>query len=146
MPYSFAISPDGKILACGADYDRGLLLYDLESGKPIRQIVPEDGARTTIRSLAFSPDGKTLAFSSYSYSRSGSTTELVAWDMERHRPRWKNARGGHSLAFSPDGRFIAGKAGSRLSVWESRTGKEITEGESIAAAATQELAFSSDGI
>src|SRR5205823_11128301 len=89
MPSSFAISPDGKILACGADYDRGLLLYDLESGKPIRQIVPADGARITIRSLAFSPDGKTLAFSSYSYSRSGNTTELVAWDMERHRPRWK---------------------------------------------------------
>ncbi|MCI0376195.1 MAG: hypothetical protein L0215_01180 [Gemmataceae bacterium] len=147
LPSSFAFSPDGKILACGADHDWGLLLYDVESGKPNRHIRARGGGLITVRSLVFSPDGKTLVFSSDSYS--DRTSELVAWDTEQHKPRWKMSGGGAAFAFSPDGRFIAGKTGvlstARLSVWEAATGKEITGCAEPAAAYTTELAFSSDG-
>ncbi|MCI0642247.1 MAG: hypothetical protein L0Y72_04260 [Gemmataceae bacterium] len=149
LPSSFAFSPDGKTLACGAHYDWGLILYDVESGKPIRHIRPRGAARTEVRSLVFSPDGKTLMFTSNELEKRYGDGELVAWDMEQHKPRWKTSGGGTAFVFSPDGCFIAGKSGvlstARLSVWDAATGKEITGYAEPAAAFTSELAFSADG-
>lgn len=140
LPWSHAISPDGKILAWG-DLQSGLILCDVKSGKPIRQIVPKGAGGGTVRGPVFSPDGKTLIFT----SGSGDRIQLVAWDMEQHQARWKTEGGGRNLVFSPDGRFIAGQMGARIALWESATGKEITPQQQPAAAATHELAFASDG-
>ena len=54
--FFFAVSPDGKTLAT-EDNVVGIALWDLELGKQLTKIGPLD---STVRSLAFSPDGKTL--------------------------------------------------------------------------------------
>jgi RNA polymerase sigma factor (sigma-70 family) len=55
---SFAISPDGRLIACGAY--RVIRLYELASRKLVREMSDEDGKQLRMVSLNFWPDGKTL--------------------------------------------------------------------------------------
>src|SRR5439155_18941075 len=52
----FALAPDGKTLASGAFV---LQVWDLATGKEVQQIRNEAGV--IIKSLTYSPDGKTVA-------------------------------------------------------------------------------------
>jgi WD40 repeat protein/beta-lactamase regulating signal transducer with metallopeptidase domain len=130
-----AITPDGKILACGMD--NVVFLCEAESGKEIRQIKPSDGG---IRSLAFSPDGKTLA-------TRGRSQRVRLWETasgkELHKLSDGEAQqrsGGGAflfiangvaapetrvLAMSADGKRIAAAAGSTIRLWETASGKEL---------------------
>src|SRR5262249_177120 len=53
--HKVAWSPDGKILASGSRYDSRIRLWEVSTGKAIRQM--EEGGTA----IAWSPDGKTLA-------------------------------------------------------------------------------------
>jgi WD40 repeat protein/uncharacterized protein (UPF0147 family) len=100
-----AFSPDSRLLAVGGH--RGnwkvpgtLEVWDVADGKEWRSL---EGHAVCVSSLAFSPDGRTLA------TGEGQGT-LLLWELAGGRKRHQFI--GHesqidSLAFSPDGRLLA---------------------------------------
>ena len=111
---SLAFSPldGGKTLAfdsCGKFDEYGIclqgeiILWDTATRQPIGQ--PLNGHTGGIDSLAFSPDGKTLA--------SGSDGNIILWDVATRKPIGQpltGHRGSISLTFSPDGKTLASGA------------------------------------
>jgi internalin A len=163
-----ALSPDGKILArAGTSPPFGPVektgqtidLWDVASGKKLHTL---QGHTETIISLAFSPDGKTLASSTATLRADAPNNEMKLWDVATGKER--APLGGHRknisfLAFSPDGKTLAtsGAPGpSHLArvthtiddpdvvrLWDVATGKEKME-LGVGASLTS-LAFSPDG-
>ncbi len=97
---SLAFSPDGQLLASGAQDENEIRLWNLTTGQELRRLRGHSG---WIRSLAFSPDGSLLA--------SGSTdATIILWDVASGR-RLRTLEG-HTdflgnIAFSPDGSSLA---------------------------------------
>jgi RNA polymerase sigma factor (sigma-70 family) len=102
-----------------------------------------------IYSLAFSPDGKTLA-------SGGWENAVRLWDVATGKEirRFTPAKGQGSqntkvasVAFSPDGKRLAagtGNASSNLVIWETATGKEMQRFRDIQRQLTS-IAFTPDG-
>ena len=99
----------------GADYIGNVILWEVESAK-VRAILKQEDRRRVI-SLAFAPDGKTLATAVG--NRPGTEREpglIVLWDMTTGQRRLTLT--GHtnevlSVAFSPDGNLLASGSGDR---------------------------------
>jgi RNA polymerase sigma factor (sigma-70 family) len=111
-----AVSADGKTIASRSAGSR-LVLWDVATGKG-RQLNKGLGSGHT---LAFSPDGKTLA------APEDDNSEVVLWDVATGRAQkrlraslvWTSA-----LAFSPDGKQVASVSHNGLAhVWDVKTGK-----------------------
>ncbi len=106
---SMAASPDGKVIATGAEEKNGaaaIYLWDVTTGKMRRTLV---GHTAEVKVVAFAPDGRTLA--------SGDNAVRL-WDVASGRQVRQYgglaevAQNGFrqfllSLAFSPDGRTLA---------------------------------------
>ncbi len=120
LPYTAALSPDGKLLAFGLqpsyrlDKPGGFLpLVDTLTGKEVRRFrLPDDGARC----MAFSPDGRMLAWSGWRES----TVHLGEIATGRERCRFDGHRGEVvSLAFSSDGKMlISGSKDTTALMWD----------------------------
>ena len=101
-PWMTKPAPDGKLLAAGDLSSSGaadgmVRLWDTESGKELRQF---RGHKHSIHSLAFSPDGKTLA--------TGSDT-IRLWDVVTGKrfPQFKEGNAPiWSLGFAPDSKTL----------------------------------------
>lgn len=112
-----AFSPDGQTVAVGesAGTPRDVLLLDSETGRVRARL---KGHETGIRTLAFAPDGHTLA-------TAGFDRKVILWDLATNRVR--QSLGEHvglveSLAFSPDGARLAfGGEDHALSIWELKS-------------------------
>gem|GEM_PF-827246 len=133
---SVAISSDGRLLASGQGLE--VRLWDLETGMMVRTLMGHEG---TVRGVAFSPDGATIA--------SGSEDATVrVWDVAtgtERRVLKGHAPGVLSVAFSPDGATVAsGSDDSTVRVWDVATGTErqVLKGH---AQSVWSVAFSPDG-
>jgi RNA polymerase sigma factor (sigma-70 family) len=116
---SVAFSPDGKLLASGAD-DQTVRLWDIAAGNELRRL-PEHGK--PVGAVAFAPGGTVLA------SVDGDGV-LRLWDVATGKTlRQFQADTGviRTFAFSPDGKVLAtGEEGSGMvRLWDAAAGKEL---------------------
>jgi WD40 repeat protein/beta-lactamase regulating signal transducer with metallopeptidase domain len=141
-----AFAPDGKTVAAGYGVRAenngppgpgALVLWDVESGKA-RATLKEKFA---VRTLRYSPDGKTLATGEFD-----NTIKLR--DPETGKARLVltgHSEGVNSLAFTPDGKsIISGGLDKTVRLWDLTTGKE-TATLTTAAQRVLTVAVSPDG-
>ena len=121
--YSVAWSPDGRLIATGG-VDRVLRIWDVSSGSAVLEI--EDVYRGPIRDLAFSPNGEWLATGAEDNEGAKKEMALILWDTavwQDEPPVILPGTGSDvtSLAFSPDGQFLATGANDGSSaLWDVR--------------------------
>ena len=151
--YSVAFAPDGKTLASGtrdsqdnfvevirppATLQGMIQLWDVATGQLKNTLEGHEGS---VSSVAFAPDGKTLAC--------GRNNDIIQlWDVDTGQ--LKNTLEGHmyvveSVAFSPDGTTLAsGSLDGTVQLWDTDTGQSqaILQGHRYG---TLSVAFAPDG-
>lgn len=144
----YALAPDGKTLVVGTDHD--VKLWDTQTGKHItlktstnwgNRILDTVGLhRNRIYTLAFSPDGKSIA-------AGGEDNTVYLWKIPEIRPNTilKHDHVVSELTFSLDGKLLAsGDTSGKIYLWELKTGQRITtyNGHGVFISG---LTFASDG-
>jgi len=161
MVSSVAFCPDGKhILSCGGMVccgDSSLKLWEISTGKCIRSFADFESF-----SIAISPDGKVAITcginvlnlwniasgqsietnKEISHLSTNATLFLRASGKETGTDKGGNS--GHTVAFSPDGKYVLSSWGTMLILWDIGSGKK-TYFPTGHHAPIRQVAFSPDG-
>ena len=150
---SLAISSDGLLVAAGGD-DGTVRIWDVSTGKllktltfsGLRKRMKEAGAAEdevlSVESVAFSPDGQTLATLAGSFS---DLEEIELWEISNGKSKG-TLRGISPLVdrvvFSPDGKRLAsaGKMLMTITLWNPSSLQKVETIEGLCP-----IAFSTDG-
>jgi WD40 repeat protein len=141
-----AFSPNGQYFAAacgirgtgpGRDARGQLVLWDARTWQILRKPIYE----SALISLAFAPDGSTLAFGSQDRSiilmQTASGATLRTLSLERGFP--------NALAFSPNGSALAATDNSSVQLWDTRTGAQMARLKAPEITTIFSLAFVRDG-
>ncbi len=119
--HCLSISPDGEILAVAVGGERLVRLWDIRTQKEIGVLKDDTCAAW---SVAFSPDGKTLA----SCNQCG---VIRLWDYEEQEQvgELRGHISGKDLTFSPDGKWLVSVGASNIDtttrIWDVQEQKQI---------------------
>jgi WD40 repeat protein len=131
-------SPDGRRLAAVANREGSseVLIWDVDTGSELACL---KNTKRSIPSLAFSPDGKSLA-------TGGFEPDVVLWDVAtgKESRRCRNIGDAHHLAFAPDGKTVAGAAHCEIAQCDVPSGRRLPA-SADAGGMPRELRFTSDG-
>jgi competence ComEA-like helix-hairpin-helix protein len=131
-----AFSPDGKMLAsAGTD----ILLWNMETYQVIGK--PLAGHTAGVLSVVFSADGKILVSSS-------ADKTVILWNVATGQPirRLNINVSTYAVAFSPDGKMLAGSSDGAIYLWNVATGEVIGQlSTKYSSQVTTIIAFSPDG-
>jgi WD40 repeat protein len=101
----FAFAPDGRSIAAvdaSAPSPR-LTIFDMRTGRQLKQFVAPEKNGGGIESFAFSPDGARLLWGEYD-------GKIALWDLQRNQLLFREKLNGDrvtAVAFSPDGSLLA---------------------------------------
>ena len=130
--------PDGKRLAVATSI--GVWIYDVQTGEALDLLT---GHTAPVKSIAFSPDGETLA--------TGSEDNTIRlWDSKTHK--LKAICIGHEkdvnlLAFSPTEKMLASTSKDwKMRLWNAQTGKSLKTITGCDAEDMYTMAYSPDGM
>ncbi len=145
MVMSLAYSPDGKMLVSGG-WDSTARAWDPAAGKELRTFENDKGR---VASVAFAPDGKTVAGACRAGDFFKGTVQL--WDaatgkhLRQIGPDPKdNGNAISQVVFSPDGQTLAVAGQDRLRLFEVASGEEMQKGQKWLGGANC-AAFAPDG-
>lgn len=138
---SIALSPDGKLLASGDEFQNEITLWDFGTGKELRKFtwpLPKDSSVEGVDSLVFSPDGRILAAGA-GVVRLWSTPsgeELAVIKESSYKA--------NSISFSPDGKLLCITTRTNPELWDisTNTKQKTLVGHT---GAVNAVAFSRDG-
>jgi WD40 repeat protein/beta-lactamase regulating signal transducer with metallopeptidase domain len=151
---SVAYSPDGKALAIGGG--RNLKLWDVPGNRPGATPQPEGFA---IQCVAFAPDGWTLAAAGtvVGAANRGGQGRVRLYDLTQDPPVRRAELTLHqagpgrqndwvsTIAFTPDGRRVAGVMMNMIVIWDAATGDQIDSLDRGSGSSADRLAVSPDG-
>jgi serine/threonine protein kinase/WD40 repeat protein len=128
-----AVSPDGRIVATGSHNGAAVKVWEAETGKLVRTLLPDINGR----GVRFSPDGKWLA-------TSGGGCRLWSTDTWEEKPGPKIGQG--LPAFAPDGKLMAVELKRGLvALVEVESGRELARLEDPNQDGAHWMVFGPDG-